>query len=91
MFIGPGDLEIDNWRPRVWYVASLIHMPTWVLSELCKLVLKFFWKGKRDLDARSVVVQPTCLGGPLLSSGSGVLFPSLLVGFLSCLIGLMPL
>ena len=95
VFIGPGDLEIDNWRPRitavenvlsswkqrslsyggralvinalalsrVWYVASLIHMPTWVLSELCKLVFNFFWKGKRDLVSRSVVVQPTCLGG----------------------------
>ena len=95
VFIGPRDLEIDNWRPRitavenvlsswkqrslsyggralvinalalsrVWYVASLIHMPTWVLSELCKLVFDFFWKGKRDLVSRSVVVQSTCLGG----------------------------
>lgn len=95
VFLGPGDLEEDNWRPRitavenvlaswkqrilsyrgralvinalalsrVWYVASLVHMPTWVLSELCKLVFNFFWKGKPDLVSRSVVVQPTCSGG----------------------------
>ena len=48
---------------RVWYVASLVHMPPWVLSELCKLVFDFFWKGKRDLVSRSVVVQPTFTGG----------------------------
>ena len=95
VFLGPGDLEEDNWRPRilavenvlsswrqralsfkgralvintlalsrVWYVASLIHMPPWVLSELYKLVFGFFWKGKRDLVSRSVVVQPLCFGG----------------------------
>ena len=27
------------------------------------LALKFFWRGKRDLVARRVVVQPFCLGG----------------------------
>lgn len=48
---------------RVWYVASLIHMLPWVLSELYKLVFGFFWKGKRDLVSRSVVVQPLCFGG----------------------------
>ena len=47
---------------RVWYVASLIHMPVWVLSELCHLVFNFFWKGKCDLS-RSVVVQHYCYGG----------------------------
>ena len=71
IFIGVGDLEADNWRPRidavehvlnswrsrsllfrgkalvvnalalsrVWYVASLIHMPPWVLRELPFLLL----------------------------------------------------
>lgn len=48
---------------RVWYVASLIHMPAWVLKELNTLAFNFFWKGKRDLVSRSVVVQPSLLGG----------------------------
>ena len=48
---------------RVWYVASLIHMPGWVHSELSKLIFKFFWKGKPDLVARVVVTQPTAAGG----------------------------
>lgn len=48
---------------RVWYVASLIHMPRWVLSELNSLCFKFFWSGKRDLVARDVVCQPRELGG----------------------------
>ena len=95
VFIGPGNLEEVNWRPRidavenvlaswrqrslsyggralvinalalsrVWYIASLIHVPPWVSSELCKLVFGFFWKGKRDLVSRAVVVQPTSAGG----------------------------
>ena len=95
VFIGAGDLEEVNWRPRiiavdnvlsswrqrqllfhgralvinalalsrVWYVASLVHMPEWVLKELNTLVYKFFWKGKRDLVSRSVVVQPSLFGG----------------------------
>ena len=48
---------------RVWYVASLVHMPSWVLKELNTLAFNFFWKGKRDLVSRSVVVQPTLFGG----------------------------
>lgn len=48
---------------RVWYVASLIHMPAWVLKELNTLVFNFFWKGKRDLVARCIVVQPTLFAG----------------------------
>ena len=95
VFIGPGNLEEANWRPRiqavenvlcswrqrilsfkgralvinaltlsrVWYVASLIYMPPWVLSELSKLVFDFFWKGKRDLVSRSSVVQHSLVGG----------------------------
>ena len=95
VFIGVGNLEEDNWRPRIsavenvllswrqrqlsfrgralvinalalsriWYVASLVHMPPWVLKELNTLVFNFFWKGKRDLVSRSVVVQPTMSGG----------------------------
>ena len=95
VFVGPGNLEEDNWRPRItavdnvlkswrarslsfrgkslvinalalsriWYVASLIHMPPWVLKELCTLVFSFFWSGKRELVSRSVVIQPSLLGG----------------------------
>ncbi len=95
VFIGVGNLEEDNWRPRitavenvlaswrqrqlsfrgralvinalalfrVWYVASLVHMPAWVLKELNTLAFNFFWKGKRDLVSRSVVVQSTLFGG----------------------------
>jgi len=48
---------------RIWYVASLVHMPTWVLKELSALVYSFFWSGKRDLVSRSVVIQPSLLGG----------------------------
>ena len=48
---------------RVWYVASLVCMPAWVLGELSKLVFDFFWKGKRDLVSRSVVVQHLSVGG----------------------------
>ena len=94
VFIGVGDLEEDNWRPRIsavdnvlkswrarslsfrgkslvinalalsriWYVASLVHMPPWVLRELLILVYSFFWSGKRELVSRSVVIQPSLLG-----------------------------
>ena len=48
---------------HVWYIASLIHMPPWVLKELNSLVFDFFWKGKRELLPRSSVVQPSLLGG----------------------------
>lgn len=95
VYIGNGDLDEANWRPRldsvekclaswrsrslsyqgkalvlnalvlsrVWYLASLIHMPDWVLGELNSLAFKFFWSNKRDLVARAVVNQPTDLGG----------------------------
>ena len=48
---------------RIWYVASLIHMPARIRQELCTLIVKFFWSGKRDLVSRTVIVQHTCLGG----------------------------
>ena len=88
VFIGAGDLDVDNWRPRidavdhvlkswrsrslsfrgkalvinalalsrVWYVASLVHMPAWVAKELASLAFSFFWSGKRELVSRSVVI-----------------------------------
>ena len=48
---------------RIWYIASLIYMPAWVLKELSFAVFDFFWKTKRELVARAVVVQPPSLGG----------------------------
>lgn len=32
---------------HIWYVASLVHMLAWVLGQLNKLVIIFFWKGKK--------------------------------------------
>ena len=95
VFLGPDNLEEDNWRPRitavenaltfwcqrllsykgkalvinalapsrVWYVASLIHVPWWVSVQLNTLSFNFFRSGERDLVARRVVVQTSCLGG----------------------------
>ena len=95
VFIGHGDLEEENWRPRldavdhvlmswrsrfltfcgkalfinalalsrVWYVASLVHVPAWVEKELSRFVFSFFWSGKRELVSRSTVVQPHLFGG----------------------------
>ena len=95
VFIGNGNLDEANWRPRIdavekclsswrsrslsykgkalvlnalalsriWYVASLISMPPWVLAELNTLSYNFFWSGKKDLVARAVVCQPTDCGG----------------------------
>ena len=48
---------------RIWYVASLVHMPPWVLGELNSIIFKFFWSGKRDLVARKVVIHPHDVGG----------------------------
>lgn len=95
VYVGPGNLDEDNWRPRitavdhvlkswrsralsfrgkafvinalalsrVWYVASLIHMPAWVETELTRLVFTFFWSGKRELVSRSAMFQPSLFGG----------------------------
>ena len=95
VFIGNGNLDEVNWRPRIdavehclnswfscplslsgkalimnalalsriWYVASLIPMPSWVLRELNSVIFAFFWSGKRDLVARNVVAQSSLLGG----------------------------
>ena len=95
IFIGPGNLDDENWRPRInavyralqsWrsrslfftgkallvnalalsqvcYVASLVHMPSWVGKERSLLIFSFFWSGKLELVARSSVSQPPLLGG----------------------------
>ena len=43
---------------RMWYVASILPMPLWVLSEVNTVLFSFFWGGKKDLVARAVVVHP---------------------------------
>ena len=48
---------------RIWYVASLVHMPDSVLRELNTALFKFFWKGKPDLVSRSTISQHPFLGG----------------------------
>ena len=41
---------------RIWHVASLVHMPPWVLRMLNSLIFDFFWKTKCELVSRAVVV-----------------------------------
>ena len=76
---------------RFWYVASLVHMPPWVLRMLNSLIFDFFWKTKCELASRAVVVQPPSLGGfsvvnvklkvsSLLSQWLSVLLRTLQVG-----------
>ena len=48
---------------RIWYAASLIPMPDWVLASLNRLIFLFFWGGKVDLVARNVVIQPPDFSG----------------------------
>ena len=48
---------------RIWYVASTIPMPDWVLASLNRLIFLFFWGGKVDLVARNVVIQPPDFSG----------------------------
>ena len=129
-FFCPGNLEEDNWLPRIdvvdrvlkswrshvlffrgkalvinalalsriWYVASLIHMPAWVLKEL--LFWRFLSFGVANVTLffappfrfpLSLVVSQLCMlslkFGPFLASGSKGSFPPLLVGSLFCLFG----
>ena len=48
---------------RIWYVASVVHIPSWVLRELNHSVFQFFYNGKPDLVTRDVIVQPPSCGG----------------------------
>ena len=48
---------------RIWYVASLVFMSSWVCRELNSIIFYFFWSGKRDLVARNVLIQSLDLGG----------------------------
>ena len=95
VYIGNGDMDEANWRPRIqavekclaswrsrslslsgrvliinalalsriWYVASLVVIPSWAKMELNTLIFNFFWGGKRDLVARNVIIHPKDMGG----------------------------
>ena len=42
---------------QIWYVTSLIYMLPRIAHELCSLVFKFFWSGKKDLVSHSIVFR----------------------------------
>ena len=68
---------------RVWYVASLVPMPPWALSNLNSTVFSFFWSGKKDLVAPDVVAHPRESGGfSVVSTRFKV--QSLLVQWIKC-------
>ena len=46
---------------RIWYVASLVHMPLWVLRMPNSLIFDYFWKTKCELVSHAVVVQTPSL------------------------------
>ena len=95
VYIGNGDMDEANWRPRIeavekclnswcsrtlslsrralivnalalsriWYIASLVAVSSWVKTELNRLIFNFFWGGKRDLVTQNVVIHPKDMGG----------------------------
>ena len=48
---------------RVWYMATMLPIPGWSLGKLNRITFPFFWKGKKDLVARAVVIQSRSCGG----------------------------
>ena len=48
---------------RIWYVATLVHMPLWVHAELVKMMFPSCWKWKPELVTRDVVTQPPTASG----------------------------
>ena len=66
--VGAGPLLSMRWPSLVFpTLASIFSVPGWVVRKLNTLVFKFFWKGKRELVARRVVIQEPRFGGSLLS------------------------
>ena len=75
IYIGNGDMDEANWRPRIQAVERFLaswRSRTLFLSgrvliinaiELNGLIFNFFWGGKRDLVARNVVIHPKKMGG----------------------------
>ena len=48
---------------RVWYMAILLPIPGWAVGKLNRIIFSFFWKGKKDLVSRTVVIQSPSCGG----------------------------
>ena len=48
---------------RVWYTATMLPIPGWTLGKLKRIIFPFFWKGKKDLVARAMVIQSRSCGG----------------------------
>ena len=46
-----------------WCLWSFLDMPDMVVLQVNSLLFSFLWKGKRELVARSSLIQPSCLGG----------------------------
>ena len=46
-----------------WYLASVVFMPTLVVTEINKLIFPFVWAKKREWLARSSVTKPSNIGG----------------------------
>ena len=75
IYIGNGDMDEANWRPRIQAVERFLaswRSRTLFLSgrvliinaiELNGLIFNLFWGGKRDLVARNVVIHPKKMGG----------------------------
>ena len=117
VYLGNGDLDEDNWRPRIetverclkswlsrslsfsgkallinalalsriWYVASLVFLPSWARAELTTLIFNFFWS--RNLV--SILVSPGVFlwyplnlkPSPFLSSGLSDFLLAQMAGF----------
>ena len=44
-------------------MATLLPIPGWALGKLNRIIFPFFWKGKKDLVSRTVVIQFRSFGG----------------------------
>ena len=57
---------------RIWYVASVVHMPSWVLRELNRSVFQLFYNGRSDrilLPVKSLPSHRVVAFVPLMCNG----------------------
>lgn len=54
---------------KLWYTASVVDMPTWVIRDVRNMIFSFFWSGKAER------VQRTTLSLPLDGGGYGIADP----------------
>ena len=48
---------------KLWYTASVIEMPTWVLRDVRNMMFSFFWSGKAERVQRITLTLPLNEGG----------------------------